>query len=821
MDLISQCALRVANIVWRPGHGGFAYTVVCKATFELAPEVSPLASSQEPVVLADVYAGVDGALAHASELVPFKKRPEVLLTGYAYAPEGRPATSLTARLAVGEVDKAIQVVGDRHFQLDGGLSEPTRFTRMPLVWERAVGGADTGNPAGKPFGDGAKPDFFGRVNAPNLLPMGQMVTSRNSIVSPIGFAPIAPLWPSRTACLHNHVVGWDPGRWHERPLPTDIDFGYFNAAPADQHRTLPFGDDTLFLENLHPRFATLSTRLTPVSPLVTVDQGVGAQPLQLRCDTLIVDSDRGLAMLVWRAHVLLDHPQRPGRVVVNLAVPQNVGAKPATASPRPGRGHTMSAADFAAVPGLAGAIGAALPFSGGSSVVGGGPKVGGAVQVGGADSTVAPGLVAPNIGPLPFSRAGSAGAPASQRRFGSQTVAIESPLGTDAIAAQVPGPSGSKIDSGFGRDESMTLVPGLVSTDDSGFGREESMTLVPDLMSSALPFMASRGESGAGLPFTTMGGSIADDDDPPTPPRSVGVPPPNAASRSMALSFGPAGFTVPLEPPPDPPPVATGGPPPPVAPPLVGLGGFPLPPSAPVSSGGFLPFSASPPEQGPLAPLVSTPLEEGGFPALVPAVGIGAPSGFAPPPSTPSESPSAPPLLGALASLSPGSSAPAAGDTERPPPPETAPVVPHPQIAFEDYPPARCGKIAARIACDESKSTEFLKAEQLNADTWKEVHEHWLARIQETASRSRKLLSEYDLGYVAAVEAHRGAIALSDYAQLAEASERSAAAEVFAELRIPEVAWPHIHRVWLGRMAKDVTMARLVRAAIDSTRAAG
>src|SRR5687768_8152046 len=110
MDLVSQCALRVARVVWRPGRGGFALTVVCTATFELRPDGSQLAAEQEAVALTDVYAGEGGGIAVASDLVPFKKRPEVLLTGHAYAPEGRPVPSVLARLVVGEIDKTIQVV---------------------------------------------------------------------------------------------------------------------------------------------------------------------------------------------------------------------------------------------------------------------------------------------------------------------------------------------------------------------------------------------------------------------------------------------------------------------------------------------------------------------------------------------------------------------------------------------------------------------------------------------------------------------------------------------------------------------------------------
>lgn len=317
MDLISQCAIRVAKLVWRPGHGGYAFTVVCKATFELRPGQSPLAPAQDPVVERDVYGGPEQvSLAQASELIPFKKRPEVLLAGHAYAPGGQPVPSLAARLVAGEIDKSIQVEGDRYFDSDGWITDPEPFVRMPLVWERAAGGPGTVNPAGRALDTGARPDAYGRVQAPNLLPPGLFLTSRRKVVPPVGFGPIAPPWPPRASHLKRHSAGWDPDRWNERPLPADVDVAYFNAAPSDQQRAAPFGEEQIYLENLHPRFAQLATRLVPVTPGVTVDRGSGPEPLRLRCDTLMIDTDRGLAMLVWRGHVLLDRGDAPGRVIV-------------------------------------------------------------------------------------------------------------------------------------------------------------------------------------------------------------------------------------------------------------------------------------------------------------------------------------------------------------------------------------------------------------------------------------------------------------------------------------------------------------------------
>jgi hypothetical protein len=146
------------------------------------------------------------------------------------------------------------------------------------------------------------------------------------------------------------------------------------------------------------------------------------------------------------------------------------------------------------------------------------------------------------------------------------------------------------------------------------------------------------------------------------------------------------------------------------------------------------------------------------------------------------------------------------------------------EIAFDVYPPPRCGAIAARLACadgDEGKAGEILHAEDLDAGRWERVHAHWLDRISEEAARSRKtLLSEYDGAYVEALEVERGAVALEAYAQLAEAAERGEVAAALAARGLPEGVWPRIHRVWIGRMVKDVRLGKQARAAIDAQRAA-
>ncbi len=711
MDLVSRCALRVAKVVWRPGHGGFAFTVVCKATFELRPDVSPLAAEQEPVALVDVYADEGGGLAVASDLVPFKKRPEVLLTGHAYAPEGRPVPSVLARIVVGEIDKTIQVVGDRHFGRDGKLSDPEYFTGMPLGWEHADGGLGTFNPAGRSLGSAARPDALGRVLAPNLLPVGLRLTSRSDIVSPVGFGPIAPMWPSRMACLQRHAIGWDPGRWHERPLPGDIDLGYFNAAPSDQQRALPFGEEVIYLENLHPRFAQLATRLAQVTPVATVDHGAGPQALQLRCDTLVIDTDSGLAMLVWRGHVLLDHPDRPGRVVV-----------------------TGPAAAKGAIPTWA---------------------IKAATNVLDAEATLVPGGLVQMAAVLPF---------------------------LAAAAQAAPQPAPSLVTTGATARPRDEDVGGMTVT--AGFA----------LPAPALPFFAPQGESvprregpvvesASALPFISASGN--DEGDGPATARK------SDSLDAMLLQMAGA-------------PVAASW--------DTGLLET-LPPPAQASpwgaSAGLLLETLSPAPPAPATPW-----------GVLPGLLAGRVPEFTLPPLPASETPVPPPLIGPIAA---SAEVTRVRDSDAPVGVEADPE-PEVEIAFDLYPPPRCGTLAARLACangDEGKAGEILRAEDLDAGRWERVHAHWLDRINDEAARGRKkLLSEYDGAYVGALEGERGAVVLEEYARLAEAAERGAVAGALADGGLPEGAWPHIHRVWIGRMVKDVRLGKQVRGAIDARRAA-
>src|SRR6185503_8404610 len=192
MDVISACPLEVASRAWRSIHGTWTLTVVCKASFLLAPGAVRLAPEQEAPNEDDMFWERDGrgGLHTTNNIVPFKPRADVVLVGSAWAPPGWQARTITARLAVGELDKAVEV-----------------------VCERAWG------------------------------PGGQRVE---------GFGPIAPGLPARVAQLGPHAGRWSPSRWWEQPFPERFNPAFFNVAPPDQQVRSLQGDEALVLENLNP-----------------------------------------------------------------------------------------------------------------------------------------------------------------------------------------------------------------------------------------------------------------------------------------------------------------------------------------------------------------------------------------------------------------------------------------------------------------------------------------------------------------------------------------------------------------------------------------
>ena len=317
MTVVSQGPLPVGSCIWQPRPGALTFTFVCKATFVLAPGLLTLASDQEPVHADDRALANSGngatSLYAAADLGPGKPRADVVLVGKAYAPGAVAVRSLVVRLSVAGVDKSVHVWCDRKYAPDGTLVEGPPFLDLPLLYERTAGGPGTGNPVGMP----AARDGTGSMALPNLtIPFAPAVPDMPMTAA--GFGPIAAHWPSRRARLGRNAVGWGADSWRHEPLPADMDPSYFNVAPEDQQLESLAGNERLVLENLHPEIPDLCMVLPGLALSARLDGPKGEEPVELVCDTLWIDTERGLCTLTYRGHVPLGSTTDEGCVTVTL-----------------------------------------------------------------------------------------------------------------------------------------------------------------------------------------------------------------------------------------------------------------------------------------------------------------------------------------------------------------------------------------------------------------------------------------------------------------------------------------------------------------------
>lgn len=315
------CPFSAGTVLWQGQDGAWTLTACVRGTFSLVHgREAVLADLQEPVG-GDMHLGGDprASLYAPSEIVPYKVRADVILVGSAFAPDQRPVEALVARLAFGELDKSIGVVGDRVW-IEGpdGLepSEPAPFRSMPLDHERAARAPE--NPVGV---DLTRPPVAGALALPNLEAVDDAPGGDRSI----GFGSILVAAPSRRGLLHPDAWAWAEGgrlsridasgpapgaRFAHGPVPPGFDFSFYNAAPRDQQIELIRSGASIVLDNLNREHAHLETRLPSVKPkvfLVSPDLERGVE-IALRCDTLWIDAERGIFSLTWRGLAVVDTP---------------------------------------------------------------------------------------------------------------------------------------------------------------------------------------------------------------------------------------------------------------------------------------------------------------------------------------------------------------------------------------------------------------------------------------------------------------------------------------------------------------------------------
>jgi hypothetical protein len=288
--------------------------VLAKATFKIGKNWT-LAEEQAPLIVGDEYwtEPDKSSIKYASDFHTGKPCSDIIMLGHACAPEGKLVKSLDVGLSVGQVSKTIRVFGDRHWQ-DGKMTSPKPFKTMPLVYEKAYGGAyikdgqivdiEQRNPVGRGFAGQRNVGEMNGVPLPNLEDPNYLIADINDTPLPACFGISAPHWMPRSQYAGTYDETWQTSR--APYLPEDFDKRFFSMAHPDLvYPGYLQGGESVVITNMHPRGKIVFT--VPKVNLVTdITVAAEVQKPRFSLETLILEPNKLLLSMVWRAAMQCD-----------------------------------------------------------------------------------------------------------------------------------------------------------------------------------------------------------------------------------------------------------------------------------------------------------------------------------------------------------------------------------------------------------------------------------------------------------------------------------------------------------------------------------
>ena len=187
-----------------------------------------------------------------------KPRGEVLVTGSCFAPNGETRQASQVRVRVGEIDKRLNIHGDRYWK-NGIITKAEPFVEMPIIWPNAYGGGDfKKNPLGKGRIEMPMPDGSMHIPLPNIEDPAHQIGSPGDSPNPAGFGPYDLTWPQRFNKQGTYDKKWMEERWPY--FPDDMNYEFFNMAPEDQFLPEFFaGGEPITVQNMHPEMPVIAS----------------------------------------------------------------------------------------------------------------------------------------------------------------------------------------------------------------------------------------------------------------------------------------------------------------------------------------------------------------------------------------------------------------------------------------------------------------------------------------------------------------------------------------------------------------------------------
>jgi len=288
--------------------------LMVRASFNIGAQWT-LAEEQSPPLEADEYWGEPGesSVKYGSDYHPGKRSSDIVMLGDACAPDGKEVRELDVSLSIGLAKKNIRIFGDREWQ-GGRISAAQPFTTMPLIYEKAFGGAhiindviaaaDERNPVGCGFSGGRKVAEMEGEPLPNLEDPSDLITRFDQQPVPACFGVVAPYWSSRSQYAGTYDEPWQTSR--APYLPKDFDKRFFNTAHPDLiYPGFLKGGEPVSITHMHPA-GTINFELPYIKLNAEVAVAGEIRRPAFNLETLVIEPNQLKLGMVWRAAVGCD-----------------------------------------------------------------------------------------------------------------------------------------------------------------------------------------------------------------------------------------------------------------------------------------------------------------------------------------------------------------------------------------------------------------------------------------------------------------------------------------------------------------------------------
>ncbi|CAM2849134.1 Serine/threonine-protein kinase B [Legionella steigerwaltii] len=236
-----------------------------------------------------------------------KQRAEFFVKGSCYSYDNETRQSFV-KVTLGNQEKQLTVWGDRKWLKDGEsyrLSQPDCFKNIPITLNNAYGGIDHElNPDGR--GLIKQTDTITERHLPNVELPGQPIKQPTDTPLPALLLPHSPTCKQQLSKFGTIDNDW---LHNESPYyPKDIDWLFFNLAPADQQREHYFqGDEVFSCINMHPEKKIINGQLPELRVRCfykRIDSTDSLSELNVNLDTLWLLPDQEKGILIW--HGIID-----------------------------------------------------------------------------------------------------------------------------------------------------------------------------------------------------------------------------------------------------------------------------------------------------------------------------------------------------------------------------------------------------------------------------------------------------------------------------------------------------------------------------------